>query len=115
MSKALRVLPTARRRPPVGEARGFAPLFKALGDPTRLEIVALLASSAGELCACEIERRFDLSQPTISHHLRLLREAGVVTSERRGSWVYYALDPEGVEALSRFRALVSGRAERSPV
>lgn len=115
MSKSLRVLPTARRRPPVGESRPFAPLFKALGDPTRLEIVALLAAAAGELCACEIERRFDLSQPTISHHLRLLREAGVVTSERRGSWVYYALDPEGVEALDRFRALVAGRPERSSV
>jgi ArsR family transcriptional regulator len=113
MSKLLRVLPTARRKPPVGEARAYAPFFKALADPTRLEIVALLSAAAGELCACEIERKFDLSQPTISHHLRLLREAGVVASERRGSWVYYALDPDGVEALSRFRALIEGRSERS--
>ena len=110
VSKLLNVLPPSRRKPPVGEARAFAPLFKALGDGTRLEIVALLAAAAGELCACEIERRFDLSQPTISHHLRLLREAGVVTSERRGSWVYYTLDPDGVEALSKFRALVEGRS-----
>ena len=74
---------------------GYAKLFRALGDPTRLELVGLLAAQKKELCVCELEAHFDLSQPTVSHHLRILREAGVVTSERRGTWVYYALD-EGV-------------------
>jgi ArsR family transcriptional regulator len=56
------------------------------------------------MCVCEIEPRFDLSQPTISHHLRLLREAGVVTSERRGTWVYYALDRERLDAIQEVHA-----------
>ncbi len=86
-------------------AKDYAGLFKALGDDTRMEIVGLLASAGGELCVCEIEPRFALSQPTISHHLRLLREAGVVTSERRGSWVYYALDPKTAETIGSFCAL----------
>jgi ArsR family transcriptional regulator, arsenate/arsenite/antimonite-responsive transcriptional repressor len=81
--------PPARRR--VKDLKRLAPLLKALADDTRLEIVSLLALADEELCVCDIEERFDLSQPTISHHLRVLKDAGVVTSERRGSWVYYAL------------------------
>lgn len=76
--------------PPVVAA--WATTFRALADPTRLEILALLAAARGELCACDIESRFDLSQPTISHHLRLLKAAGLVSSERRGTWVFYTLE-----------------------
>lgn len=87
----------------------FAPLFRALGDDTRLEIVGLLAGRARELCVCEIENHFDLGQPTVSHHLRILREAGIVTSERRGTWVYYALDAAALEQLRDFQRLLERR------
>ena len=83
-------------------------LFKALGDETRIEIVGLLAAAGSDLCVCDIESHFELSQPTISHHLELLREAGVVTAERRGTWVYYALDRETLRLLPEFAALVGG-------
>jgi ArsR family transcriptional regulator len=93
--------PTGRVRRPV-DVRDRAPLFKALGDATRLEIVALIAQAREPLCACEIEGQFDLAQPTISHHLKILRKAGVLTSERRGTWIYYALDPTLHEQLVEF-------------
>jgi len=72
--------------------------FKALGDPTRVAIVNRLAG-AGEVCVCDLTDAFDLSQPTISHHLRILREAGLVAGERRGKWAYYRLVPETIAAL----------------
>ena len=71
--------------------------FKALADPARLGIVALLAANAEPICVCDINDGFDLAQPTISHHLRVLREAGLVTSERRGSWAFYGLHPMAAE------------------
>lgn len=74
-----------------------AALFKAIGDPTRLRILWMLASCGDELCVCDIEAAFDLSQPTISHHLKLLRQAGLVRAEKRGLWVYYAIVPERVQ------------------
>lgn len=78
-------------------------MFKSLADATRLEILGLLAAARGELCACEIEAHIKgLSQPTISHHLRLLREEGLVTAERRGTWVYYTLDPSLAHQLTDF-------------
>lgn len=86
---------------------GQAKLFKALGDETRLEIVEMLAATDGEICACEFEARFDLSQPTISHHLKVLREVGLITGERRGTWVYYTLVRERLRDLTAFHALVS--------
>ncbi len=73
---------------PLDSHRRYARAFKALGDPTRLAMLEMIAA-ADELCACEIEPSFDLSQPTISHHLKLLREAGLIAGERRGTWVYY--------------------------
>jgi ArsR family transcriptional regulator len=106
MSKAQTVLPQKRNKLSAAAVKDHAALFRALGDATRLEIVGLLAAAGGAMCVCEIEPRFDLSQPTISHHLRLLREAGVVTAERRGTWVYYALDPERVDAIRDFGALL---------
>ncbi len=74
--------------------------LKALGHPVRLQIVALLAQASGPLCVCDIEAYFNLKQPTISHHLRWLREAGLLEAEVRGSYTYYCLKPEALEALT---------------
>jgi ArsR family transcriptional regulator len=68
--------------------------FKALGDPTRLTILTTLAAHPGPVCACDLGDGVALEQPTISHHLKVLREAGLVTSERRGTWGFYQLHPE---------------------
>ena len=80
-----------------GAAEDLAGYFKALGDPTRVAIVSRLA--AGECCVCDLNAAFELSQPTISHHLRILREAGLVEASRRGTWAYYRLVPEAIAAL----------------
>lgn len=101
-------------REPLGEtaAAGLAQVFKALGDPVRLRLVSLVgAHQGGEVCVCDLTTAFDLSQPTISHHLKVLREAGILTSERRGTWVYYRLLPA---ALERMAALLSVPAETAP-
>jgi ArsR family transcriptional regulator len=74
--------------------------LKALADPTRLEIVRLLGAQSGATCVCDVVAAFGLSQPTISHHLRLLEEAGLVAGERRGIWSYYALTPGGLSGLA---------------
>ena len=89
-------------------AKPFAKLFKALSDETRLEMMGLLAAAGSELCACDIESHFALSQPTISHHLKILREAGLVTGERRGTWVYYEIDKSTLARLAEFQKLVGG-------
>lgn len=68
-----------------------ADLFKALGDPHRLTILASLARAEEELCVCDFTAGLPLNQPTVSHHLKILRDAGLVTCERRGTWVYYQL------------------------
>lgn len=79
-------------------ARGF----KALGDPVRLRLLSLIAARAGgEVCVCDLTDAFTLTGPTISHHLRVLREAGLVDCERRGTWVYYWIVPAQLAALSR--------------
>jgi ArsR family transcriptional regulator len=88
------------------DTKRFANLFKALGDPTRLEILGLLASAQGEICVCDIETNFRLSQPTVSHHLRILRESGLVRWERRGTWVYYALRSEVADTVGDFHAML---------
>jgi ArsR family transcriptional regulator len=79
-------------------AEDLARVFTALSDPTRVSIVNRLASGE-ECCVCDLTGAFALSQPTISHHLRVLREAGLVEAERRGTWVYYRLVPEAIERL----------------
>jgi len=107
--------PDACERPaliadPIGEetAADLAQVFKALGEPVRLRLVSLIgARQGGEVCVCDLTSAFDLTQPTISHHLRVLREAGLIESERRGTWVYYRLVPA---ALERMAALFSVRA-----
>jgi ArsR family transcriptional regulator, arsenate/arsenite/antimonite-responsive transcriptional repressor len=82
----------------VAERDQLAARFKALADPTRVAIVNCL-SAADEVCVCNLTDTFDLSQPTISHHLKILREAGLVESTRRGTWAYYRLVPEAIAAL----------------
>ena len=86
--------------PPLARAAAedLAARFRALADPTRVAIVNRL-SSADRVCVCDLTDAFDLSQPTISHHLRILREAGLVEASRRGTWAYYRLVPEAVRAL----------------
>jgi ArsR family transcriptional regulator len=79
-------------------AESLAARFKALADPTRVAIVNRLAA-AEEVCVCDLNTAFDLSQPTISHHLKVLRDAGLVEASRRGTWAYYRLVPEAVGAL----------------
>ncbi|AEV82725.1 ArsR family transcriptional regulator [Actinoplanes sp. SE50] len=75
-------------------ATAFAAMFKALGDPVRLRLLSMIASAPdGEACVCDLSSAFHLTGPTISHHLRILREAGLVDSDRRGTWVYYRAVP----------------------
>ncbi|MGW7048655.1 ArsR/SmtB family transcription factor [Streptomyces avermitilis] len=83
------------------QAVELAKVFKALGDPVRLRLLSMIASRAGgEVCVCDLTPAFDLSQPTISHHLKLLRQAGLIDCERRGTWVYYWLVPEMTDRLA---------------
>jgi ArsR family transcriptional regulator len=79
-------------------AEDLAAVFKALADPTRVAIVSRLASGE-KCCVCDLTGVFELSQPTVSHHLRILREAGLVEAERRGTFAYYWLVPEAIERL----------------
>ena len=81
------------------KAERIAAVAKALGDPIRMQLVDVLRRHAGEVCVCELVPLFDLSQPTVSHHLKVLREAGIVGSERRGLWAYYYVNPEALEEL----------------
>src|SRR6266545_8360769 len=76
------------------EAEATAALFRAVADPARVKIVNLLATSAEPICACEFEPALELSQPTVSHHLKKLTEAGLLEREQRGKWAYFSLNPE---------------------
>jgi ArsR family transcriptional regulator len=81
-------------------AERMAAIAKALGDPVRLQLVDVLRKHAGKVCVCELVPLFDISQPTLSHHLKKLREAGIVDSERRGLWAYYYVLPDALEELT---------------
>jgi ArsR family transcriptional regulator len=85
---------------PLADAQAveLATLYKALGDPTRIQILHILAAASEPVCVCDFTATFDLGQPTISHHLATLREAGIVTSFKRGIWAFYQLDPAMPEA-----------------
>jgi ArsR family transcriptional regulator, arsenate/arsenite/antimonite-responsive transcriptional repressor len=83
-----------------GEAERMAKVANALGDPIRLQLVDVLRHHAGKVCVCELVPLFELSQPTVSHHLKVLRDAGIVASERRGLWAYYYVLPEALAQLS---------------
>jgi ArsR family transcriptional regulator len=81
-------------------AERMAQVAKALADPVRLQLVDVLRKHAGKVCVCELVPLFELSQPTVSHHLKVLREAGVVGSERRGLWAYYYVIPDALKEFS---------------
>lgn len=88
-----------------------APLLKALGDPVRLRLMSLVLSHENaEACVCDLLPAFDLSQPTISHHLKVLHETGLLNREKRGVWVYYQARPEALEALASLFATGRGHA-----
>jgi len=112
MTTALELAPKTKR--PAGEccseplvhpdvspeqAERMAAIAKALGDPIRLQLVDVLRKHAGKVCVCELVPLFELSQPTVSHHLKVLREAGIVDSERKGLWAYYYVIPSALEGL----------------
>jgi len=90
------VYPDVKRQ----QAERMASIAKALGDPVRLQLVDVLRKHAGKVCVCELVPLFELSQPTVSHHLKVLREAGIVGSERQGLWAYYYVIPNALEELA---------------
>jgi ArsR family transcriptional regulator len=82
------------------DAAELAPLLKAVADPVRLRLLSMIGSAPdGEVCVCDLTAAFDLTAPTISHHLKVLRTAGLIGSERRGTWVYYWVIPDRVARL----------------
>src|ERR1700704_3858915 len=82
------------------QAGQVAPLLKALADPVRLRLMSLVASrDGGEACICDLNAAVDLSQPTISHHMKVLHEAGLVDRDKRGVWVYYRVRPQALSSL----------------
>jgi ArsR family transcriptional regulator, arsenate/arsenite/antimonite-responsive transcriptional repressor len=90
-------------------AAGLAPVFRALGDPVRLRLVSLIgARQGGEICVCDLTSAFELTQPTISHHLKVLREAGLIDCERRGTWVYYRVVPATLERMAALLSVPAG-------
>jgi ArsR family transcriptional regulator len=92
------VYPDVQRR----EAERLAKVAKALGDPIRLQLVDVLRKHAGKVCVCELTPLFDIAQPTVSHHLKVLRDAGIVDSERTGLWAYYYVLPDALEELTQW-------------
>ncbi|GAA3436273.1 ArsR/SmtB family transcription factor [Kutzneria kofuensis] len=93
--------PLMRRPLTEDQSVELARVFKALGDPVRLRLLSLIASHAGgEACVCDLTDAFDLTGPTISHHLKVLREAGIIDGERRGTWIYYRVLPTTLQTLS---------------
>lgn len=90
------------------DAERVAPLLKAIADPVRLRLLSLVAAGeGGEACVCDLNEAFDLSQPTISHHLKVLHEAGLLDRDKRGVWVHYRVRPDALGALA---ALLGGVA-----
>jgi ArsR family transcriptional regulator len=87
---------------PAEQAERIAPLLKAIADPVRLRLLSLVASHAdGEACVCDLNDAFDLSQPTISHHLKVLHEVGLLDRSKRGVWVYYAIRADALAEVSK--------------
>jgi len=85
----------------MAQAEQVAPLLKALADPVRLRLLSLVAShEGGQACICDLNDAFDLSQPTISHHMKVLHEAGLVDRDKRGVWVYYRVRPQALTSLA---------------
>ncbi len=93
--------PLLRQPIAAGQAADLARLLKALADPTRLRLVSMVAAhEGGEACVCDLTEPLGLSQPTISHHLKILVDAGIFTRDKRGVWAYYALVPAAMDALA---------------
>lgn len=89
-----------------GQSVELARVFKAMGDPVRLRLLSLIAShEGGEACVCDLTGVFDLTGPTISHHLKVLRESGLISGERRGTWVYYRIEPDALRRVAALLAL----------
>ena len=84
------------------QADRMGQIAKALGDPIRIQLVDVLRRHAGKVCVCELTPLFDVSQPTVSHHLKVLRDAGLVGVERRGLWAYYYVNPDALEEMSQW-------------
>ena len=89
------------------EADQFGMAFKALSNPIRLQIIDLISQGGGQICGCDIERHFDLTQPTISHHLKVLRDAGLISSEARGVWMMHRINTSMLTALQGLLMLVN--------
>jgi ArsR family transcriptional regulator len=96
----------------VEEVRRQATLLSALADPTRLGIVTMLSGLDEPLCVCDITSQFQLGQPTISHHLRILREANLVTTEKRGLWVYYSINRRVLDGAASYLGGLVGVGSR---
>jgi ArsR family transcriptional regulator len=93
--------PLQREPLSIDQAERVAPLLKAMADPVRLRLVSLVAShEGGEACVCELVDAFELSQPTISHHLKVLHDTGLLDRSKRGTWVYYRVRPEALASLA---------------
>lgn len=98
--------PMAQTRIPAEQAAPLSLAFKALGDPTRLQLMSMIASApGGEICVCDLTPAFEISGTTISHHLKVLRESGLVDAERRASWVYYRARPALMRQLATLLAV----------
>ncbi len=91
----------------------LVPLFKALADPTRLEIFRLVSSQRGPICSCDVVENFDLAQPTISHHLKVLREAGLLRAAREGIWSFYSPHPRAAALLREVAGLAKSGSARA--
>src|SRR5690349_12081277 len=103
--------PIAREPPAEDTAAEPAVLLKAVADPVRLRLLSMIASHAGgEACVCDLTGAFDLTAPTISHHLKVLRTAGLIDGERRGTWVYYRVVPETLNRLGALFTPLAGPA-----
>lgn len=109
--QACTAAPIVRQPLTAQTAAELAGVFKALSDPVRLRLLSAITSREGQqACVCDLSEGIDLTQPTISHHLKVLREAGLLASERRASWVYYRVIPEALQRLSDVLLVESGAA-----
>ena len=84
------------------DAERLSGMFKAIAHPVRLQMVELISRLGGQICVCDIEGQFELAQPTISHHLKILRKAGIIDCERRGQWLFYFARQEGLQSMNSF-------------
>src|SRR3954454_4119990 len=95
-------LPSRIHRADRAQAEAVSATAKALADPIRVEILALLRNAGGEVCQCELQPLFDITQPTLSHHLKKLAAAGLISVERRGKWAHYSINDQPLEVLRQW-------------